>query len=66
MNSRFAAFLGYFCLMFVITFIFTGWMVLIWWATQYGYWWSTAAVAFGIAVIGGVMLTFKDPAKVKK
>lgn len=66
MNNRFAAFMAYFTVMFVLTFLITGWMVLIWWAAQYGYWWSTAAVALGVAVVSGVLLSFKDPAKVKR
>lgn len=66
MSKQVAKFLAYFVVMFVITFVFTGWTVMIWWAAQFGYWWSILAIAFGVAVIGGCMLSLKDPAKVGK
>lgn len=61
---KFAKFLAYFCLVFVCTLIFTGMNVLIWWAAQHGFWWAMLAMAFTIAVVGGFLLSFKDPAKV--
>lgn len=66
MANKFPTFIAYFCVMFVVTFLFTAWQVLIWWAARFGYWWAVGAVAFGVAVIAGVMLTVKDPAKVRR
>lgn len=65
-SKRIPAFLAYFVMMFVITFALSAWMVLIWWAAQFGYWWSAAAMAFGVAIVSAVLLTFKDPAKVRQ
>lgn len=64
MSKGVAKFLAYFVLMFVFTFLFTGMNVLIWWAAQHGFWWSMAAMAFVVAIIGAVMFSLKDPAKI--
>lgn len=61
-----AAFLAYFCVMFLLASAFSAWMILIWWAGHYGQWWSIAAIAFGVAVISAFLLSTKDPAKVKR